>query len=477
MAVGANAETHAAAAAGTGFKTTLLQVARLAHPLAWASLGTHLTGLVDTLFAGRLGSAALGGVGLGAGIFFAIFAVGLGAVLGLDSWVGQALGRKDLPQARSWVWQGVFLSLVLSVPLMGALVWVAFLLPDFGVTHDVATTAQEYLLGRLPALPIGLCVLSFRALLQGLGKGRAQILAALALNITNIVANGVFAWNAEIWTDIGATGLSSYAAGLGALGVGLASTCSSLGQGAAVWMALWSIDRASLRWHRPRWQGSLGTPGILNVARVGLPIGLQLLTEVGVFALAGIGMGRMGAVVMAGHQIALQYVSLSFALALGIGAATATSVGKAMGAKNFAGMRQAGLAGGLIASCIMGISALVFACGAEPLGGLISADPKVCRMAAKLLLVGAAFQWVDGAQVIAAGALRGMGATGFLFLANGVGHGLIGLPLGYWAAFGAGRQAPYGLWWGLTLGLCVVALALWWRFFFLTGNLLRRSKR
>ena len=76
-----------------------------------------------------------------------------------------------------------------------------------------------------------------------------------------------------------------------------------------------------------------------------------------------------------------------------------------------------------------------------------------------LLQIAALFQLSDGAQAIAAGALRGLGETRATFVANLLGHYVIGLPLVLGLAFGAGLGAP-GLWWGLSVGLTATALLL-----------------
>jgi MATE family multidrug resistance protein len=79
------------------------------------------------------------------------------------------------------------------------------------------------------------------------------------------------------------------------------------------------------------------------------------------------------------------------------------------------------------------------------------------------LFVAAVFQLFDGVQVVATGALRGLGETRTPMLWNLAGHWFIGLPLGYTLCFVVG-MGVIGLWWGLSIGLivCGIALALVW---------------
>ena len=86
-------------------------------------------------------------------------------------------------------------------------------------------------------------------------------------------------------------------------------------------------------------------------------------------------------------------------------------------------------------------------------------------VAAAILPIAAAFQVFDGVQVVGAGILRGTGATLPAACFNLLGYWVLALPLAWWMAFARG-WALAGVWWGLALGLMIVALSLlaWVRF-------------
>jgi len=138
-------------------------------------------------------------------------------------------------------------------------------------------------------------------------------------------------------------------------------------------------------------------------------------------------------------------------------------VGRAVGRRDGPGARRAGLVAIAVGAAFMAGCALSFLALPTHLARVISNDPEVVAAAGRLLLVAAGFQLVDGIQTVAAGALRGAGDTRFPMLANVVGHYVIGLPAGILLAFGLGWGAM-GLWWGLSIGLSCVALALATRF-------------
>jgi MATE family multidrug resistance protein len=90
-------------------------------------------------------------------------------------------------------------------------------------------------------------------------------------------------------------------------------------------------------------------------------------------------------------------------------------------------------------------------------------QPEVVAAAAPLLAVAALFEISDGVQGVGAGVLRGAGDTRFTFVANMVGHYLVGLPVAILLGMVLGGGVV-GLWWGLCAGLTAVAVALLLRF-------------
>jgi MATE family multidrug resistance protein len=83
----------------------------------------------------------------------------------------------------------------------------------------------------------------------------------------------------------------------------------------------------------------------------------------------------------------------------------------------------------------------------------------VIALAVSFLRVAAAFQLVDGAQVIGAGMLRGLHDTRWPLLFALVGYWVVGLGIGAWLAFGADWKGV-GIWIGLASGLACVAVLM-----------------
>jgi multidrug resistance protein, MATE family len=214
----------------------------------------------------------------------------------------------------------------------------------------------------------------------------------------------------------------------------------------------------------------LGVPRPIRATRIdpsrlrtllglGVPAGLQMSLEVGVFATATALVAMLDVVSLSAHQIVLQIATLTFVVALGIGASGGVLVGQAIGAGDPGRARRTGWTAIAAGPAFMGLGALVFLLLPGPIVATFSTDPPVIEVGGRLLAVAAAFQLFDGLQASSTGVLRGVGDTRTPMVSNLVAHWAIGLPLGSLLAFGFGLGVV-GMWAGLSLGLAVVGATL-----------------
>jgi MATE family multidrug resistance protein len=248
---------------------------------------------------------------------------------------------------------------------------------------------------------------------------------------------------------------------LGALGAGLAFSLASF-----VLLAFVAVPARARRS-----TGSSPPVTLRATYRVGLPIGLQLLAEMGIFSLVALLSGVLGPEVASAHQVAIGLASFTFMGALGVSGATAVRVGHAVGAG--ASPRRAGSLGIALGAAVMMTGAVVFAVFPGLLVSAFTTDARVIAIGSDLVRIAALFQLFDGVQTVAAGALRGAGDVRFPFVANVVAHWFIGLPVALTLGFALHGGAP-GLWWGLTSGLVVVSVALAARFWRISGRAIAR---
>ncbi|HTI36152.1 MAG TPA: MATE family efflux transporter [Vicinamibacterales bacterium] len=422
----------------------------LATPVVLAELGWVTMGIVDTVMVGPLGPAAIGAVGLAGMLFFAIAVFAMGLLLGLDPLVAQAFGARRIDECHRWLIDAIWLSALITVPVLAATAAVDASLGFLGLPSDVLAMTRPYLTIINWSLPPLLLYVAFRRYLQAMSIVRPVMTALVLGNIANTVAN----W-ALIYGHLG----------FPALGV-RGSAFSTLV--ARIFMAAWLFGAVVLHEgsHAPRLRDTpmkFDRKRVQRLFALGLPAAGQAVLEVGVFAAATALAGRVSADALAAHQIALNMAAFTFMVPFGIASAAAVRVGQALGRSDGNGASTAGWTAISIGVSFMACAAAAFFLAPRPLLELFTRDEAVIELGVTLLFVAAVFQLFDGLQAVTTGALRGLADTRTPMLWNLTGHWLFGLPLGYTLCFVFGRGVA-GLWWGLSAGLmvCGVALLVTW---------------
>lgn len=421
---------------------------RLAVPVVLVQVGMMLMGVVDTVMVGHLaaGDSSLGlaSVALGHLYFFGIGVFGMGTLMVLDPVVAQAVGAGDDMAVARGIQRGLLLALVLAVPSVAVLLVAG---PVLGLAHqpaEVVPLAAAYTVRLAPGVLPFFVFIVFRQSLQSLRRTGAILVSILIANLVNAALNWLLIFGHGPFPTMGVLG-SAWA------------TTASRWLLAGVLMALaWSELRPHLARRLPEvWHlEPLG-----RMLRLGLPIGFQYVLEFGAFAFVALMMGWLGTRQMAGHQVAINLASLTFMVPLGVGDAASVLVGHAVGRSDPAGARSMARAALICGASFMSTTALLFLTAPQFLAGLYTGDASVIAVAALLIPLAGVFQVFDGLQVVAGGILRGLGETRVAMLVNVLGYWLLGLPVSYLLGFRAG-MGPVGLWWGLVLGLGVVASVL-----------------
>lgn len=433
----------------TATRTELSALWSLALPLALAQAGQALMGIVDTAVVGRMSATAQGAAGLGGSLTFTVIFLGTGVMMGLDPLISQAIGAADAVRARSLYWAGLWLAGLTSLVVMGLIAFLPAILTPFGVEPEIARGAREFIWWRIPGVPASLLFVAARSYLQAVGRVQVMLWAMILANLANLVLDVVLVFGAGPIPALGIAGAAI-----------ATSLCTWLQLGVLVW---------SLGAPPPGVSRRFDAVTIKQAGWVGLPIGLHLIAEAGIFTLVGLFAARLSEAAVAAHQIALSCAGVSFCVAVGIGSAGSVRVGKGIGRLDTPGARRAGLLALASGVAFMSASALIFVLFPQQLARVMSTQPEVIAVTSSLLWVTALFQISDGAQAIGAGVLRGAGDTRFVFWANIVGHWGVGLPVAYWLGV-RGTLGVVGLWWGLSAGLTAVGVVLSVRFALLTRS-------
>ncbi|HMO76232.1 MAG TPA: MATE family efflux transporter [Sphingopyxis sp.] len=436
------------------FRATLA----LAWPLAAANLLQMLVHAIDVIFVARLGDAALAASSLGVSIFGLLVWTGTGLVGAVAPLIAAEIGRRKhaVREVRRSVRMALWLSVIVGVAAMGVCMMGGWVMRVTGQPPETSARAMDFLTilmwGMIPMIAASV----LRIFVSALGRPRIATAITFGALFVNALGN---------WTLVfGNLGMPA----LGLEGSALSSVLTSTAMLLA-YVAIIQFDRRFRRyrlfgnWWRPEWTR------LKEMVVIGTPIGLTILAEAGLFTGAAFLMGRIGETELAGHTIALQVAALAFQIPFGVAQAATIRVGLAYGARDPRGIGLAGQASLILGIGFMALTALVIWLFPS-LVLSIYVDVDAARNAAmvgfamQFLIVAAAFQLFDGAQAVAAGALRGLQDTRTPMIIAVCGYWIAGYGTAIYLGFWTPLQGV-GVWIGLAVGLVVVAglLMLRWR--------------
>jgi MATE family multidrug resistance protein len=296
--------------------------------------------------------------------------------------------------------------------------------------------------------------MALRRYLQAFNHVRPIAAAVVSANLVNAGLDWLLLFGHH-WTVAGhSVGIPAF----GVVGAAWSTVLARCYLAAFVGVAVWRVDRRH-RYGLRKAERTLDWSRLRRLVSLGAPVGGQIFVEISIFAAVTAMIGTIGPVPLAGHEIALNCVSFTFMVPFAISAAASVRVGQAVGRGNANEAAAAGwTAIGLGAGFMLSMSALLVTLAARIAGGF-TRDPAVIAVAVPLLMVGAAFQFFDGVQITATGALRGMGNTHAGLYVQLVGYWVVGLPLGLWLGFDR-KLGAVGLWVGLAAGLLIAGVAL-----------------
>ena len=424
----------------------------LAWPLILANLTQQVIQATDVLLMGRLGATQLAAATLALNLTwtFSIFLLGL--ITASSPMMATALGQRSnaVRDVRRTFRAGLWLIAIVMPPYWLLLWHAGDLMLAFGQSAELARQGQTFLRAYMWLVAPWLLFQLLRNFVAALERPRI----VLWLSLGGIALNALVSWSLMF----GHFGLPA----LGLVGSGLGSTITWL----IMCGALTAVIATDRRFRRFRLFGNwwrFDRQRTVAMVKLGWPIGATMGLEIGVFALAAYFMGWIGAPAVAAHAIALQLAALTFMVPLGLGQAATVRVGRAVGRDDPDGITRAGWTAWVLGLLFMGTMALVMWSVPHRLITLflddVPANAAVIALAVSFLRVAAAFQLVDGAQVIGAGMLRGLHDTRWPLLFALFGYWVVGLGIGSWLAFSRDWKGV-GIWIGLASGLAAVAVLM-----------------
>lgn len=432
------------------------ELTRIAGPIIVSQLGSIAMNTTDTLMVGPLGATSLGAAGVGSAVFMALVVVCTGTLMGMSPLVSQAYGARDLEETRRVLVQGLWLALLLAVPMTLVALSGLPIARALGQAEEVSRLAGGYLVALAPGVVPLLLFMAFRQYLDGMGLTRPAMVITFLGVAVNVAGNYVLIYGVETAVPLlGEVRVPAY----GVVGSGWATTLVRWAMFAA--MAAYVLRRGG----PARLAGIALAPVAARIRRmvgIGAPIGGQLAAEVGVFSFGVVLVGWISPVALAAHQVTLNAASATFMVALGTSLAGSIRVGQHVGAGSRRGVHRAVLTTYALVTAFMGLCALAFLAAPRWILELYTRDPEIVAVGLGLLAMAAAFQVFDGAQVAGLCALRGAADTRVPMWITIAGYWAVGAPLAYVLGFHTSLGAM-GVWLGLVVALALVAVLLAWR--------------
>ena len=434
------------------FWAELARTLALACPIMAGQVGQMLMGLVDTLMVGHVGTSSLAAAAFANCLVNVAFVFGIGVLTSVGVLVSRAHGagmdQHKRVILRSSIWLSAMVGVILATVLTLAQPWLSV----FRQPETVLGQAKPFIAILSWSLVPALVFISSKTFSEGLSRPLVPALIMYLGVALNVFLNWVF-----IFGNLGAPALGLVGAGWATLISRIVTMTGTLLFCVRVTGSGFSVLLPSL----------LSLPTIHSLLRIGLPVGFQLLSEVGAFAFAAILMGWIGTAALAAHQIAITCAATTFMFPLGIAQAVGVRIGQAVGAGTEELVRVIGFGGLYLSGLIMLLFALVYATLGHSIASAFNSDSAVVSLTSNLLLVAGLFQIADGVQVTAMGGLRGLADVRAPMIMAFIYYWLCAIPIGYIAAFVFGAGAV-GIWVGLATGLFIAAITLTIRFWLLT---------
>lgn len=437
--------------------TELRALWHLAWPILIGQLATIGMAVADVAMTGHYAAADLAGVSLGVSIWNMVILTIMGTMMAVNPMVAHHVGAKAFGEVPHVVRQGLWNALAVGLVAMVVANAAAMVFHTMDITAHIRDLAIDFV--RITSF--GLPALAAYRVLYGYSASINQtkplmVIALLALAL-NVLVNWLLIYGHAGFPELG---------GLGCAWSTLLGTWFNLGA------LLWWMHRAPAyrsTWPFAAYEGP-EWPTIAHLLRLGLPIGITYFAETSAFGFIALLIAKFGSTQAAAHQIALNFASLVFMVPLSMGLALLTRVGQSLGAGEYRAARFRAWTGVGASMVFALVSATAMALFNRQIALWYTSDMAVVVLTAELLLLAAAFQLSDTAQVVISCAVRGYKVTRAPMAIHLTAFWVFSLPLGVvlglapaWAPWHpAEPMAAQGFWIALVVGLTVAASGLVW---------------
>ncbi len=399
------------------------QILRLASPLIAQNLSYVIVGVTDTYFVSKVSTDAVAAVGLAGILFFAVLVLFRSTANASLVFVGRAYGAQDYKAIGKSIWKVLNVVAILSL-------FVFFLPALYKFLFSFAVSAENtaiFELGTkyLQIIAYEVPFVMFYAVVWGFLVGRNDSRTPMLLAWLAVIINVFLDW----LLVLGNLGVPA----MGVRGAAYATLSANIITSIVSAFILWSPkNRREFATGKFR---LVSFNELLQVIKIGLPMGFGDFVEISSFSIFFSMLGRLGTDVLAASNIALQYMSISFTLGMAIAQAGSSLVAQYLGAKEPDNAERVGYRASAVAGLLMAAIGLSYLIAPKQLIGFFIKDAGVIAAGVIILKMIAFYQAFDGVAIVLGGALNGAGDTAFtMFTKILFGWGVF-LPLTWLLAF------------------------------------------
>jgi MATE family multidrug resistance protein len=435
-------------------KNNIKSIIIIALPLMAAFLAQRGMQFIDTVMMGWIGSTALAAGALGTALFGTTVIFCMGVLSAIGVFIARAKGSENISDIQPIMQHGVVLALILSVPCMLFIWLVPQILLRIGEDAVVVENVSLLLHGMVWGLPGFLLFAVFKEFIAAFSLTLIVMLVSFVSMPLTFAANYVLIYGQYHFPQLGIAGIGF----AGAIIMWFMFFC----------LLGYSKKHPLLKEHLVMRSFKFDYDQFNDMLRIGMPSGMLLLLDAGMFLAAVILMGYLGVTALAAHQIALQCANVAYTVPVALSIAAAMQVGHAAGAKNFAQVKQSAFHSLGLALFASAVIAVIFIFAAHFIVGIfinkhVENFAEVSRLATSLLSIAALFLCFDATAIVANGILRGLRDTFVPMLLSTGCYWLVGVGSAYCLSTYT-PLGPKGIWYGLTLGLFSTAVILVLRF-------------
>ena len=440
------------------FKATL----SLGLPLIGSHLMQMVPGLTDTIMLGWYGVDELAASVLAHSLFFIILIVGSGFAITVMPMVASAAAIDDKTSVRRSVRMGLWISIIYSIFFIPILLFSENVFLILGQEEHLAKSAQTYLRIAGWSIVPGLLIMVLKSFFSALERPNVVLLSLIIGGLVNIVLNYTLIFGNFGMPELGLTG-----AAIATLVTTILSILILL------YFCLFKDEYSSYLIFNNIWR--IDIEAFKEVFKLGLPVGITMLAESGLFSATAVMMGWLGTNALAAHGIAIQISGITFMIYLGLANAGTVRVGRAVGREDNPGLKLASISVIILTIGAVLIVAFTFLSVPKPLLMLFLSPshvdtPSIILIGVPLLAIAAIFQIADGLQVVVLGLLRGLKDTAIPMVITTICYWGVGIPCSYLFGF-VFNWGGKGIWFGLVIGLTLASVFLSSRYI----NIIKKS--